>query len=119
MEMFMMPLVEYKGKMVVFDIDDLLVSTRLRLQKYISDLKLDFENAQKSYEDGDYYEFDGIIDYAGKCKGDLIMIMTQQEDDSDYYFIGSTSQGIIHNSDIPVLSIIPKLKKDTSVFHPY
>ena len=60
----MMPLVENKGKMVVFDIDDILVSTRLRLQKYISDLKLDFENAQKSYEDGDYYEFDGIIDYA-------------------------------------------------------
>lgn len=62
---------------------------------------------------------DGIIDYAGKCKGDVIMIMTQQEDDSDDYFIGSTSQGIINNSDIPVLSIIPTLKKDTSVFHPY
>ena len=62
---------------------------------------------------------DGIIDYAGKCKGDVIMIMTQQEDDSDDYFIGSTSQGIINNSDIPVLSIIPSLKKDTSVFHPY
>ena len=37
MEMFIMQLIENKGKMVVFDIDDLLVTTRLRLQKYISD----------------------------------------------------------------------------------
>jgi nucleotide-binding universal stress UspA family protein len=62
---------------------------------------------------------EGIIDYSGKCKGDLIMIMTQQEGDSSDYFIGSTSQGIINNSDIPVLSIIPSVKKDTSVFNPY
>ena len=29
---------------------------------------------------------EGIIDYSGKCKGDLIMIMTQQEGDSSDYF---------------------------------
>ena len=59
-----MQLVENKGKMVVFDIDDLLVTTRLRLQKYISDLQVDFDKAQATYESGDYYEWDSIIDYA-------------------------------------------------------
>lgn len=64
MEMFIMQLIENKGKMVVFDIDDLLVTTRLRLQKYISDLKVDFDKAQSKYESGNYYEFDSAIDYA-------------------------------------------------------
>lgn len=62
---------------------------------------------------------ESIIDYANKCKGDIIMIMTQQEQDFTDYFIGSAAQGIINNSDIPVLSIIPTIKKDTSVFTPY
>jgi nucleotide-binding universal stress UspA family protein len=62
---------------------------------------------------------ESIIDYANKCKGDLIMVMTQQEEDIIDYFIGSSAQGIINASDIPVLSIIPTPKKDTSVFTPY
>lgn len=62
---------------------------------------------------------DSIIDYANKSKGDLIMVMTQQEEDITDYFIGSAAQGIINESDIPVLSIIPTMKKDTTVFHPY
>ena len=68
---------------------------------------------------GNHTLSDGILDYAYKCKGDLIMIMTQQEDDHIDYFVGSTSQGIINNSDIPVLSFIPSPKKDTSEFRPY
>ncbi len=47
------------------------------------------------------------------------MVMTQQEQDFTDYFIGSSAQGIINGSDIPVLSIIPSPKKDTTVFHPY
>jgi nucleotide-binding universal stress UspA family protein len=62
---------------------------------------------------------ESVIDYANKSKGDLIMIMTQQEEDFTDFFIGSSAQGIINESDIPVLSIIPAPKKDTSVFHPY
>ena len=62
---------------------------------------------------------ESIIDYANKCKGDLIMVMTQQEEDIIDYFIGSSAQGIINASDIPVLSIIPSPKKDTTVFTPY
>jgi nucleotide-binding universal stress UspA family protein len=57
-----------------------------------------------------------IIDYAHRVEGDLIMIMTQQEVDFTKYFIGSAAQEIINNSDIPVLSIIPTMKKDTTAF---
>ncbi len=62
---------------------------------------------------------DVILDYAGKAKGDIIMIMTQQEEDFIEYFIGSSAQEIINHSEIPVMSIIPSRKKDTSVFTPY
>ncbi len=60
-----------------------------------------------------------IIDYANKAKGDLVIIMTQQETDYTEYFIGSSAQEIINHSDIPVLSIIPQPSKDTTVFTPY
>ncbi len=62
---------------------------------------------------------DSIIDYANKSKGDLIMVMTQQELDFTDYFIGSAAQGIINGSEIPVLSITPTRKKDTTSFVPY
>jgi len=39
---------------------------------------------------------------------DLVMIMTQQELDFTEYFIGSTAQEIINNSDLPVLSMTPE-----------
>jgi nucleotide-binding universal stress UspA family protein len=60
-----------------------------------------------------------VVDYSKRVEGDLIMIMTQQEVEFTPYFIGSSAQEIITNSDIPVLSIIPTIKKDTSVFTPY
>jgi nucleotide-binding universal stress UspA family protein len=60
-----------------------------------------------------------IIDYANKVEGDLIMIMTQQEQDITELFIGSAAQDIINRSDVPVLSIIPAPKKDLSEFLPY
>lgn len=62
---------------------------------------------------------ESILDYANKSKGDLIMVMTQQELDFTEYFIGSAAQGIINGSDVPVLSIIPTPKKDTTSFTPY
>lgn len=61
-----------------------------------------------------------ILEYATKVDGDLIMIMTQQEVDFTKYFIGSSAQEIINHSRIPVLSIRPVPKKDTTVFpNPY
>jgi nucleotide-binding universal stress UspA family protein len=41
---------------------------------------------------------------------DMVMIMTQQELHFKDYFIGSTAQEIIDNSDLPVLSLTPEKK---------
>lgn len=60
-----------------------------------------------------------VIDYAHKVDGDLIMIMTQQEVDFTPYFLGSAAQEIMVNSDVPVLSITPMIRKDMTVFKPY
>jgi len=40
-------------------------------------------------------------------RANLVMILTQQELDFTEYFIGSTAQEIINNSDLPVLSLTP------------
>lgn len=62
---------------------------------------------------------ESIIDYSVKVKADLIIIMTQQELDFTEMFIGSAAQEVINKSETPVLSIIPQLKRDTTVFTPY
>lgn len=59
-----------------------------------------------------------VVDYSNKVDGDLIMIMTQQEGEHNPLFVGSTAQGVINHSDVPVMSIIPTLKNDTH-FVPY
>ncbi|MCX6312619.1 MAG: universal stress protein [Bacteroidetes bacterium] len=60
-----------------------------------------------------------IIDYTNKVEGDLIMIMTQQEQDITDLFVGSAAQDIINRSDVPVLSIVPSPKKNLAEFLPY
>lgn len=60
-----------------------------------------------------------IIEYAKQVDGDLIMIMTQQEIDFTELFIGSSAQEIINQSPVPVYSIRPVKRKDTTVFVPY
>ncbi|MEP7262879.1 MAG: universal stress protein [Bacteroidota bacterium] len=57
-----------------------------------------------------------ILIYAKKSEADLIMIMTQQELIWTEYFIGTASQEIINNSEIPVCSIRPIERKDTMEF---
>jgi nucleotide-binding universal stress UspA family protein len=52
-----------------------------------------------------------ILDYANKVDGDLLIIMTQQEANFTRMFIGSTAQEMVNNSEIPVMSIIPKMHK--------
>jgi nucleotide-binding universal stress UspA family protein len=59
-----------------------------------------------------------IINYANKIEADLIMLMTQQEGQKKPQFIGSTAQEIINTSDVPVMSIVPTVKKSTG-FSPY
>jgi nucleotide-binding universal stress UspA family protein len=51
-----------------------------------------------------------IINYAERNDADLIIIMTQQETNWTEMFIGFAAQEIINKSDIPVLTIRPRLK---------
>jgi len=60
-----------------------------------------------------------VIRFAKEQKSDVIIIMTRQETNLTDFFIGSSAQQVIHESDLPVCSIIPSVKKDTSVFKPY
>ncbi len=57
---------------------------------------------------------ESIIDYSVQVNADLIIIMTQQEEVWTEYFIGTESQKIINGSNIPVCSIRPIERKDTS-----
>jgi len=61
---------------------------------------------------------DSIIEYADKIQADLIMIMTQQEDEMKPLFKDSAAHEIIDKSDIPVMSIVPTIKQ-SSGFSPY
>ncbi len=49
-----------------------------------------------------------ILNYAHEVDADLIMIMTQQENDWAEFFVGSTAQAIISQSTIPVMSMSPQ-----------
>ncbi|MFT4980853.1 MAG: nucleotide-binding universal stress UspA family protein [Bacteroidia bacterium] len=90
-----------------------------QVKKYITEQGVDCSAEIVRDTKGEQSLADSIVDYSNKCKGDLIMVMTQQEQDFTDFFIGSSAQGLINESDIPVLSIIPTPKKDTTVFHPY
>ncbi len=59
---------------------------------------------------------DGVLEYSKKVDADLIIIMTQKETEWTPLFIGSESQQVINHSEIPVCSIHPIPKKDTTDF---
>jgi nucleotide-binding universal stress UspA family protein len=60
-----------------------------------------------------------VVKYAQNNQGDMIMIMTQQETNFTDLFVGSAAQEVINSSEIPVCSIIPTVRRDTTVFVPY
>lgn len=105
---------------VLFTTDEFVVN---RLTRQLGQVKAFIEKAEVECTaeivkgiKGEETLAQNIIDYAHRVEGDLIMIMTQQEVDFTQYFIGSAAQEIINTSDIPVLSIIPVMKKDTTAF---
>jgi len=59
---------------------------------------------------------DEILKVADRIEADLIMIMTQQEIGFTDLFISSAAQEIINRSDVPVLSVRPMPRKDTTTF---
>jgi nucleotide-binding universal stress UspA family protein len=109
---------------VLFTTDEFVVN---RITRQLGQVKsfLEKENIECTAEiikgiKGEETLAQNILEYAQKVEGDLIMIMTQQEVDFTQYFIGSSAQEIINHSTIPVLSIRPVPKKDTTVFpNPY
>ena len=109
---------------VLFTTDEFVVN---RITRQLGQVKsfLEKENVECTAEiikgiKGEETLAENILEYAHKVEGDLIMIMTQQEVDFTQYFIGSSAQEIINHSPIPVLSIRPMVKKDTTLFpNPY
>lgn len=59
---------------------------------------------------------ESVIDYSRKVNADLIVIMTQKELEWTEFLIGTESQQVINESDIPVCSIRPMVRKDTTEF---
>lgn len=59
---------------------------------------------------------DEILKVAERTQSDLIMIMTQQEVGFTDLFISSAAQEVINRSEVPVLSIRPMPRKDTTTF---
>ncbi len=57
---------------------------------------------------GDESFASALIHYAIEKKGDLFVIMTQEESRVSEFFVGSLAQKIIYHSPVPVLSIRPK-----------
>lgn len=57
-----------------------------------------------------------IIDYAEKVNGDCIVMMTQQEKEPNENFLDAVPQFIINNSEIPVMSIVPRAKSGKDIF---
>ncbi len=109
---------------VLFTTDEFVVN---RITRQLGQVKsfLEKENVECTAEiikgiKGEETLAQNILEYAVKVEGDLLMIMTQQEIDFTEFFIGSSAQEIINHSKIPVLSIRPQVKKDTTVFtNPY
>lgn len=60
-----------------------------------------------------------VLDYAYEVEADLIMIMSKDKLNLKEFFLGTTAQRIINESEIPVLSLRPMERKDTTVFVPY
>ena len=109
---------------VLFTTDEFVVN---RLTRQLGQVKsfLEKEGVECSAEivkgvKGEESLAGNIIEYAEKVEGDIIMIMTQQEIDFTRFFVGSSAQEIIDKSPIPVLSIRPVFRKDTTLFpNPY
>ena len=47
------------------------------------------------------------MDYAKEQKGDMIVIMNEQEINDTGFFLGPYAQQVVNHSDIPVLSLRP------------
>jgi nucleotide-binding universal stress UspA family protein len=80
-----------------------------QVRKFIQDAGIECESEIIESPKGEKTHVPAILDYA-RSKGDvdLIVIMTQQEFSIVEFFVGSHAQEFLRNSEIPVVSIVPK-----------
>lgn len=57
-----------------------------------------------------------VVNYAKEIDADLIIIMSKAELNFKEFFMGTTAQQIVNLSPIPVLSVRPMVRKDTTSF---
>ncbi len=57
-----------------------------------------------------------VLEYGKEVEADLVLIMTKAELSLKELFIGTVAQRVISESDIPVLSFRPMIRKDTSAW---
>ena len=92
-----------------------LISYSNQVWKHIKDQGL--RATIKTVRGGDITKI--VLDYAYEVEADLILIMSKDKLNLKEFFLGTTAQRIINESDIPVLSIRPMERKDTTSFVPY
>ncbi len=108
----------FKSKIYLFSVlitNDKDIEEKLKKQLSIAEEKIANENVEYYSEllinkNSDSKLFEEILQYGEKVGGDLLIIMTQQENFITDYIIGSAAQSIINYSNIPVMSITPKHK---------
>jgi nucleotide-binding universal stress UspA family protein len=93
--------------------NDTYLMNRLKMQleqvsNYIKSNGVECTQNFVSGDSGNENMCNALLDFSHKVDADLIIIMTQQETEVIKYFVGSLAKEIIHNSDIPVMSIVPK-----------
>lgn len=59
------------------------------------------------------------LEYAKKINADLIIIMTDQDEDIAGRLLGSYAQQVVNHSTIPVLSVTPEINSELVEFHPW
>ncbi len=95
---------------------DSYIMNRLKKQleqvsEYIQSQNIECSQNFLNTSSGNTNMCNSLLEFSHKVEADLIIIMTQQETEVIKYFVGSLAKEIIHSSDFPVMSIVPKGNK--------
>ena len=110
---------EIKVLSVLIDDDEFIKNKLTRnlgqVEKFISDQNIKCSSELVVKNKSSKF-FVSILDYTKSVEADLLIIMTQEEDSLTLNFLGSNASYLINNSNIPVMSVRPSIKKDTTSF---
>jgi len=110
---------EIKILSVLKDDDDFIKNKLVRnlnqVEKFISDHDIKCTSELIKKVNSSKF-FVSILEYSKSVEADLLIIMTQEEDSITLNFLGSNASYLINNSNIPIMSVRPSIKKDTSTF---